>query len=74
MLSALKLLHGGVVHKDPFYTSLLQQNVYHVVPVVNQDGLAMIEADYGGSHKVLKKRKNQNPNAQQSANGQACEP
>jgi len=63
----LKLIHGGVVHKDPYYQNLLQQNVYHIVPVVNPDGLYMIEEDFPKTKKVLKKRKNQNPNAMESA-------
>jgi len=40
--------------------------VYHIVPVVNADGLALIEEDFGRTKKVLKKRKNQNPNAVES--------
>jgi|TARA_B110000285_G_C14900105_1_gene502809 hypothetical protein len=63
LFQALRLLHGGVVHRDPYYMNLLQQNVYHIVPVVNADGLAMIEADFPKTKKVLKKRKNQNPDA-----------
>jgi len=56
--------------------NLLQQNVYHIVPVVNADGLAMIEADFPKTKKVLKKRKNQNPDAQNSAdkNHTKCAP
>ena len=56
--------------------NLLQQNTYHIVPVVNADGLAMIEADFPKTKKVLKKRKNQNPDAQYTAdkNHTKCAP
>ena len=58
MFTALNILHGGVVHGDPYYQNLIQQNTVHIVPVVNQDGLALIEKNFAKTGKVLKKRKN----------------
>lgn len=40
--------------------------MYHIVPVVNADGLALIEEEFGKTKKVIKKRKNQNPDAVES--------
>ena len=48
--------------------------MYHIIPVVNADGLALIEKTFGETKKVLKKRKNQNPNAAKSPKNGACRP
>lgn len=73
LYSALKLLHGNV-HQDPNYQALLQQNVYHFAPVINPDGLALIEEDFDktGQKKIMPKRKNMNPRAIIAADGIKC--
>jgi murein tripeptide amidase MpaA len=48
--------------------------VIHIIPVVNPDGLALIEKDYARTGKVLKKRKNQNPSAMVSPEKGQCAP
>ena len=57
------MLHGGVVHKNPYYQSLMQSNVYHFLPVVNPDGMAFIEKEFPKNQKISIKRKNMNPDA-----------
>jgi len=43
LFTALKLIHGGVVHKDHRYESLLAMNKYYIVPNINVDGTNWIE-------------------------------
>jgi murein tripeptide amidase MpaA len=43
LFTALKLIHGGVVHKDSRYQSLLAMNKYYVIPSINVDGVNFIE-------------------------------
>lgn len=74
LFTALKLLHGGIVHNDPYYKNLLDSNLFYFVPVVNADGLNLIEQDFKKTGKVLKKRKNQNPQAMQSLANVPCKP
>ena len=56
--------------------NLLAQNKYYVLPVVNPDGVALIENDYLNNHRgILKKRKNMNPDATWNSNkGFQCLP
>jgi hypothetical protein len=61
MYAILRMLHG-YVHNDPYYTNLLAQNKYYVVPVVNVDGLAFVEEGWNKEHELKIKRKNMNPN------------
>jgi hypothetical protein len=44
---------------------LLVQNVYYILPVVNPDGVALIEEQFNKhpEQKTMKKRKNMSPNA-----------
>ena len=73
MYTALKLLHQGIVNKEEKYQNMLMQNKYYIIPVVNVDGVALIEKEYPKSHgSVLKKRKNMNPNATKSLKGYTC--
>lgn len=54
---------------------MLAQNIYYIVPIVNKDGVALIEKDYpknGGT--ILKKRKNMSPDAIKSKKGYTCAP
>ena len=62
----LNILHGSLVRKEPKFRNLLAQNKYYVIPIINPDGLAMIEHAYEDSHEILKKRKNMSPNAARS--------
>jgi murein tripeptide amidase MpaA len=66
MFSALKLLHGALIAKNPLFVNLLDQNIFYFVPIVNPDGVALIEREFGKTSSVLKKRKNMNPNAAKS--------
>ena len=43
LFTALKLIHGGVVHKDKRYESLLAMNKYYIIPSINVDGVNFIE-------------------------------
>jgi len=58
LFSALRLLDEAFVKKNEEYGNLLAQNIYYIVPVVNPDGLALIEKDYAETKKILPKRKN----------------
>jgi len=60
LYTILKLLHGYVHHRQDDINMLIQ-NVYYVVPIVNVDGVAVIEEDFKKTGKVLLKRKNMNP-------------
>ena len=40
---------------------MLAQSIYYIVPIINKDGVALIEKDFPKSGQVLKKRKNMNP-------------
>lgn len=73
LYTALKLLHQGVVYKDEKYANMLAQNIYYIIPVVNVDGVALIEKDFPKSKgSILKKRKNMSPHATQSLSGYTC--
>lgn len=43
------------------------QNIYYIVPIVNPDGVALIEKDFTKSFHILNKRKNMSPNAAKDA-------
>jgi hypothetical protein len=60
LYSALKMIHGGVVHKNKRYRNLLMQNKYYMVPTVNVDGLAYIEEIYAKTGVLEAKRLNMN--------------
>lgn len=69
----MKLIHGSL-HSDPFYKHMLDSNLFYFVPIVNADGLALIEDEFKKTGKVVTKRKNQNPEARQSLAGKICKP
>jgi murein tripeptide amidase MpaA len=60
LFSLLKLLHGGVVWRSQEYVDLLLQNKYYVIPSVNVDGVAFIEAEFLKTGQLPEKRKNMN--------------
>lgn len=62
----LNLLHGSLVRKEQKYRNLMAQNKYYVLPMINPDGLALIEEVFEDKHEILKKRKNQSPDAKRS--------
>lgn len=43
MYKAVKLLQLGVLNKDPTYEQYLKDNKFYFVPVLNVDGMALIE-------------------------------
>lgn len=53
----LKLLKHGAVEKDPHFQKLLNQNRYFFVPILNVDGVAMIEEHWNKDHKIIPHRK-----------------
>ena len=59
----LNLLHRGILNKDEEAIKMLKQNKFYFIPVVNVDGLALIE-DYhhsdGKMTEIIDKRKNMN--------------
>ena len=42
---------------------MLMQNIYYIVPIVNPDGVNLIEKDFAKSFHILNKRKNMSPEA-----------
>lgn len=63
LFSILMLLHG-MIHSDSnddLSLDLLVQNKYYVVPVVNVDGVALIERHWTETGHFFEKRKNMNP-------------
>lgn len=58
LFSALKMLHGGLVHKDKTYENLLAQNKYYCIPSINVDGVNFIEDKYKEDGVLLPKRTN----------------
>ena len=43
LYTMLKLLKKGAITKDPQYEKLLNQNKYYFVPILNVDGVSLIE-------------------------------
>jgi hypothetical protein len=43
LYQALRLIYNGVVKLDSVGINLLEQNKYYIIPIVNADGVAMIE-------------------------------
>jgi len=72
LYSALKLLHQGIVNKNEKYMDMLAQNIYYIVPIINKDGVALIEKEFPKKGDIMKKRKNMNPNATKSKKGYTC--
>lgn len=70
----MKLLQGGLINKDPEVVAQLAKNKFYFIPVVNVDGLALIEQMHkeGGSDSrthIPDKRKNMNPNMEGAGDG-----
>ena len=61
LYSLVKLLQQGIVAEVPEIQKLLAQNKYYFIPVVNVDGLALLEETHKGdpeTHTMLVQRKN----------------
>ena len=58
LYSVLKVIHGGIVHKNTQDLLLLAQNKYLVIPTVNVDGLVYIEQQYKATGDLPVKRSN----------------
>jgi hypothetical protein len=58
LFTALKLIHGGLVHKDQRYQNLMAMNKYYVIPSINVDGVNFIEEKYRETGLILPKRTN----------------
>ena len=56
LFTALKMIHGGVVHNDQRYQSLLAMNKYFIIPSINVDGVNFIEEKYKDTGLILPKR------------------
>ena len=74
LYQAIKLLHQGLIHKDPLWQNMFLQNTYYIIPIVNVDGVAQIEEVYQKTGEFIHKRKNNNPKAlKSSASGKTCD-
>lgn len=60
------MLHGSLVRKEPRFRNMLAQNKYYVLPMINPDGLALVEDYFNEKNEIMKKRKNMSPDAQHS--------
>lgn len=72
MYELLHLLQGGIINQDKDVQQMLGTNRYYFLPVLNPDGLSLIEEYHKGSTQnthIIDQRKNQNPNG-----GSACNP
>ena len=56
LYTALKLLHGGLVHHNKDYENLLAMNKYYAIPIINVDGANFIEEKYQEYGILLPKR------------------
>ena len=56
LYTALKLIHGGIVHKDSRYQNLMAVNKYYIIPSINVDGVNFIEEKYKETGLILPKR------------------
>jgi len=71
LFTLLKLLHGGLVHRQQEYVNLLLQNKYFVIPSVNVDGVAFIEEEYIKTGRLPEKRKNMNIQSKECSTAEA---
>jgi len=63
LFQAVKFLHG-ILHHNTEQLSMLNKNNYYFIPVVNPDGLNIIEQDYNlnpNLNFITDKRKNMGP-------------
>jgi murein tripeptide amidase MpaA len=56
LFTALKLIHGGLVHNDKRYQNLLAVSKYYIIPSINVDGVNFIEQKYRETGLILPKR------------------
>lgn len=66
------MIHGGLISQQPKFRNLLAQNIFYVIPVVNPDGVAMVEREFFKTNQIVKKRKNMNPQAVRSVKEFDC--
>jgi len=50
-----------VINKDKTYQEFLKNNKYYFVPILNVDGVALIEQGWEKDHKIIPVRKNRDP-------------
>lgn len=55
----MKLIKLGWIEQDPEELKLLNQNRFLFMPILNVDGVALIEQYWQENHRILRKRKNQ---------------
>jgi len=63
MYKAVKLLQLGVLEKDKTYEQFLKDNKFYFVPILNVDGVALIERGWEKYHKIAPIRKNRDTGA-----------
>ena len=68
MYEILRLLQGGVVNQDPEVQDMLRTNKFYFIPVVNPDGVALIEDSKSSNIKIPDIRKNMNPVGENKCN------
>lgn len=61
MFKAVQLIQQGVINKDKTYQEFLKNNKYYFVPILNVDGVALIEQGWEKDHKIIPVRKNRDP-------------
>lgn len=61
MYKAVKLIQQGVLNGDKTYEQYLKDNKFYFVPILNVDGVALIEQSWEKDHKILPVRKNRDP-------------
>ena len=61
LFALIRLIQGGILGQDAEMKKMVKQNKYYFIPVVNVDGLKMIEVDHNNmkvNNKIADKRKN----------------
>jgi len=64
LYSASKLLQNGLIKKDSYSQDMLKQSKFYFLPILNVDGVALIEQqhqDDGKIQAIMDKRKNMGP-------------
>ena len=71
MYKAIKLIQQGVIEKDKTYEQYLKDNKFYFVPILNVDGVALIEEGWNKNHKIIPIRKNRDSNVPTSEEKQS---
>ena len=61
LFKAVQLIQQGVINKDKTYAKFLEDNKFYFVPILNVDGVALIEQGWEKDHKIIPVRKNRDP-------------